>query len=285
MTLRSLLNLQLSELPRDVLLTVVVALGLTLLVHLGTRLVSRKDSLEAQRFWRLTFRNMAVAIFLISMGVIWKEQLQSVIVALGAAVAGVIVAFREAFLSLLAFWLRVVKRHYGLGDFIEIDGIRGEVVDITYQHTALAETGPGRDSLYYTGRIVQIPNNRMLLAPMSVDNFTGSFGAHVIQVPLPQGADIIRAEDLLRDVAEEICTPYYAEAQAHLQTQRKTQAIDTPTVDAKVRVRLESKGLATLVLRIVVPAREKLRVEQAILRQFLTAADRYIWPTGNTKDE
>lgn len=276
------LNLRLSEIPADLLLTAGVAITLMLLVQLVTWGVSHKQTLESQRFWRLTFRNFAVAVFIVSMGVIWKEQLQSVLVALGAAAAGMMLAFRESFMSLLAFWVRMVKRHYSLGDFIEIDDLRGEVIDITWQHTAIAETGPGKDSLYYSGRIIQIPNNRMLLAPLAVDNFTGAFGAHVFQVHLPAGAEPLLAEQLLIAVADELCAPFYPAAQAHMATQRKAQAIDTPSVDAKVRIKIEEEGLVSLVLRIVVPTREKLRIEQAILRQFLRRADPSIWPTAQT---
>lgn len=262
-----------SETPRDILLTIALGLALLLLAGLASRWVSHnhRDSLETQRIWRLTFRNIAVVGFLLATGVIWKEHLQTFMVALGAATVGVLMAFREAFLSLLAFWVRVVKRNYNLGDFIEIDGVRGEVLDITWQHTKLVETGPGKDSLHYSGRVVHIPNNRMLLAPLFVDNYTGNFGAHVFVVPLGKDADILAADTALMAAASKICAPFYDDARQHMKHQRRAHAIDTPSVEPKSRIRFSEDGAPVLVLRIVVPSREKLKLEQLIIREYLAS--------------
>lgn len=250
-------------------------LGVCLLIvaSIGSWLVAHRQTLDAQRFWRLTFRNIAALGFLLGLAIIWRSQLQSILVALSATTAGILIAFREAFLSLLAFWLRVVKQHYRLGDFIEIDGIRGEVVDITWQHTMLAETGPGRDSLNYSGRVVQVPNHRMLASPLFVDNLTGDFGAHCIQLPLPEGASALAAEARLMDAATQVCQPYQDRAEQHMAQLRKAHAIDTPSVEPRVRIRINEEGQAGLVLRIVVPARDKLRAEQLILREYLRQAE------------
>lgn len=269
---------QLAVIPKDLLLTLALAATLLVVANAASWVVSRKQSLEVQRFWRVTFRNIAAIGFLLGMGLIWRAQLQAFLVALGAATAGVLLVFREAFLSLLAFWVHVVKRPYSLGDFIEIDGVRGEVLDITWQHTVLAETGPGQGTLTYSGRVIQIPNNRMLLAPLFVDNLTGEYGAHVMQVHLPKGADILKAERLLMEAAEKHCSPYYAEARLHMDALRKTRAIDTPTVEPKSRIRISDDSTGAVSLRIVAPFREKLKVEQAILHDFLAIADEDAWP-------
>lgn len=267
-----------SEPSRDLLLTVMLAVTLLALVSLGSRWAARKESLEAQRVWRLTFRNVAAVSFLLGAGIIWREHLQSTLVILGAATAGVMLTFREAFLSLLAFWIQMVKRYYGMGDFIEIDGVRGEVLDITWQHTVLAETGPGKDSLHYSGRVSHIPNSRVLFAPLYVDNFTGDYGAHVFVIPLPREANILRAEGMLLAAAEKVCTPFYQDAREHMTNRRKSHAIDTPSVEPKSRIRFNDDGTPALVLRIVVPSREKLKVEQQIVREFLAQVDEDAWP-------
>lgn len=262
----------LSETPRDLIFTALLAGTLLLLAWLAGRLVAQNDSLDAQRFWRLNFRNIAVVGFLFGASIIWKEHLQSVLVALGAATVGILLTFREAFVSLLAFWVRMVKRHYGMGDFIEIEGVRGEVLDITWQHTMLAETGPGKDSLHYSGRVVHIPNNRLLFSPLFVDNLTGAFGAHVFVIPLQQTANILRAEETLLAAADKVCAPYYQDARRHMTDHRRAYAIDTPSVEPKSRIRFADDGNAALVLRIVVPSREKLKLEQQIVREFLACA-------------
>lgn len=255
--------------PKEALQSLILGVSLLTLASVGSWLVAHRQTLEDQRFWRLTFRNIAAVGFLLGASIIWRGHLQPILVALSATTAGILIAFREAFLSLLAFWLRVVKQHYRLGDFIEIDGIRGEVVDITWQHTMLAETGPGKDALNYSGRVVQVPNHRMLSSPLFVDNLTGEFGAHSIQLPLPEGASALAAEARLLAAASLVCDPYQARAEQHMAQLRRAHAIDTPSVEPRVRIRINEEGQAGLVLRVVVPAREKLRAEQLILREYL----------------
>lgn len=133
----------------------------------------------------------------------------------------------------------------------------------------LAETGPGKDSLNYSGRVVQVPNHRMLSSPLFVDNLTGDFGAHSIQLPLPDGASALTAETRLLTAAQRICQPYQERAEQHMAQLRRAHAIDTPSVEPRVRIRINDEGQPGLVLRIVVPARDKLRAEQLILREYL----------------
>ncbi|GBG14561.1 cytochrome C biogenesis protein [Novimethylophilus kurashikiensis] len=270
------LQAKLSIIPLDMMQTLGLAGILLLTAQASSWVVSRNQPIEVRRFWMVTFRNLAAFMFLVGVCVIWREQLHSVIVALGAATAGMLLVFREAFMSMLAFWLHVLKRTYGLGDFIEIDGVTGEVVDMTWQHILLAETGPG--TLTYSGRVIQIPNHRLLHTPVFVDNLTGDYGAHVLQVHLPKGVDILKAEKLLMAAAVKHCEPYYADARLHMNELQRRNAIDTPSIEPKVRIKLVEEGFAILVLRIVTPFREKLKVEQLILRDFLAAADEDAWP-------
>lgn len=185
--------------------------------------------------------------------------------------AGILLTFRESLVSLLAFSLRMVKRHYSLGDFIEVDGFRGEVIDINWQHTALAEIGPSADSPHYSGRVIHIPNHKLLVTPIIVDNLTGAYGAHVVRIPIPQGMNPLVAEKKLQAAAEANCLSFAEDAQNHLEQLRKAHAIDTPSVAPKITIRFEAEGFTVLVLRIVVPARDKLRLEQQIIREFLAS--------------
>lgn len=286
MTLPALASL--AAVPRETLLTLGLALGMLFVAMGGSWLITRKKTIEERRFWRLTIRNVAAVGFVLGLSIIWRSHLQSVMVVLSAATAGILIAMREAVVSLLAFWVRMVKRHYNLGDFIEIDGIRGEVMDITWLYTMLAETGPGKDSLTYSGRVVQIPNNRMLIAPLFVDNLTGSYGAHLVQITLRDDQDTLAAEAALLDAAQQVCAPYRADAEQHMVHLREAHAIDTPSVAPRVQIRFNDEGGGVLVLRIVVPARDKLRAEQLILREYLrqtqtaTAVPRV--PMGGSKN-
>lgn len=251
---------------------------LVVLTWAATWLASRHESLETRRFWRMTFRHLAVLAFVIGMAVIWRHQLHNGVVALGAAFAGIFITLRENWMSLVAFWVRVGRRHYGLDDFIEIDGIRGRVLNISWLSTSVAETGPGKDGLSYSGRVAFIPNYRMLLAPLVVENLTGDYSAHLVRVPLPVGTDVLRAEQVLLEAAKTACAPYLEDAARHMDRLRRDEAMDTPSVEPKVLVHVGEEGFITLALRIVAHADQKQKLEQAILRDFFARAGEARWP-------
>lgn len=258
--------------------TVLLAFFATLIGYAATKLIERGKIGEAKRFWRLTVRHVATAIFVLGLLVIWRKELQTLLLVLGAAAAGFMVAFKEAWLSLLSFWMRLTKRPYGLDDFIEIDHQCGRVTDITWMTTILAETTSTSEGLSYTGRVLHIPNNRMLLATLIVENFASDFNPHTMKLPLPHGANILKAESLLIAAAEKHCQPFYVEADKALSARSSESAIDLPSVQPRVRIQIADHGEATLLLRIVVPFKERARVEQQVLHEFLKGTNSDTWP-------
>lgn len=92
----------LSFVPKEALYSLILGACLLILASVGSWLVAHRQTLEAQRFWRLTFRNIAAVGFLLGASIIWRGHLQPVMVALSATTAGILIAVREVFLSLLA---------------------------------------------------------------------------------------------------------------------------------------------------------------------------------------
>jgi small-conductance mechanosensitive channel len=258
--------------------TATLAVLTFLAAYVASYFIERGKPPESRRFWHLTVRHSATATFLFGLFIIWRSELQNVLLALGAAAAGILVAFKEVWLSLCSFWVRMVKRTYSLDDFIEIDGLTGRVADITWLTTTVAETTSTDEGLSYTGRVVHVPNNRMLLAPLTVENFAGDYTPHNCKLHLPLGADILKAEALLVKAAEKHCQPFYEEGERHLAAMRIDAHLDLPTIQPRVRVHIGEGGHVALLLRCVVPFKERARVEQAILHEFLQGTDDETWP-------
>lgn len=267
-----------NELKLEATQTVFLALTLLCLSSIATWLMTRKLSLESKRFWGLTIRHVAAVCFVLGLGVIWRAELQAVLLALGAATAGFLIAFREGWLSLLGFWVRMVKRPYSLNDFIEVDGVRGKVIDITWLTTVVAESVPGRSGTMYSGKVVHIPNNRMLLSTVTVDNLTEEYALHILTLPLPPGAQPLAAESILLEVAQQYCAPYYVEAKKHMKLLESEKALEIASVEPRSFLSVGDEGAVTIRLRIIVPEVERGRIHQAILHKFFELATDDAWP-------
>ena len=61
---------------------------------------------------------------------IWVQNLNSITIYLGVASAGLALALQEVILSIAGWALIMVRRPYEVGDRIEIDGIKGDIIDI-----------------------------------------------------------------------------------------------------------------------------------------------------------
>lgn len=258
--------------------TAVLALVLVCAASGAAWLRSRNQSRETQRFWQLTFRHIAAVGFMLGLAIIWRKELHSLFLALGAATAGILLTFRENWLSLLAFWTRVIKHQYSLNDFIEVDGVRGKVIDITWLTTVVAESVPGKDGTIYSGKVVHIPNSRMLLSPVRVDNLTDEFALSVLTLPLPLGANPLAAEKVLLEAARIHCAPFFEEACKHMNLFEQEKALGIVSVEPRAFLSVGDEGAVTIRLRITVPVEEGGRIHQAILHDFFTNADAAAWP-------
>ena len=78
---------------------------------------------------------------------------------LGLAGAGLTVALKDFIVSFLGWFVLMGKNGIRLGDWVEINGVTGEVVELGMFHTVLLETGNWTDSGHPTGRRVTFTNS------------------------------------------------------------------------------------------------------------------------------
>jgi small-conductance mechanosensitive channel len=78
---------------------------------------------------------------------------------LGLAGAGLTVALKDFIVGFLGWFVLMGKNGIRLGDWVEINGVTGEVVELGMFHTVLLETGNWTDSGHPTGRRVTFTNS------------------------------------------------------------------------------------------------------------------------------
>ena len=78
---------------------------------------------------------------------------------LGLAGAGLTVALKDFIVSFLGWFVLMGRNGMRLGDWVEINGVTGEVVELGMFHTVLLETGNWTDSGHPTGRRVTFTNS------------------------------------------------------------------------------------------------------------------------------
>jgi small-conductance mechanosensitive channel len=78
---------------------------------------------------------------------------------LGLAGAGLTVALKDFIVSFIGWFVLMGRNGIRLGDWVEINGVTGEVIELGMLHTVLLETGNWTDSGHPTGRRVTFTNS------------------------------------------------------------------------------------------------------------------------------
>ncbi len=108
---------------------------------------------------------------------------------LGLAGAGLTVALKDFIVSFFGWFVLMGKNGIRLGDWVEINGVTGEVVQIGPFHTVLLETGNWTDSGHPTGRRVTFTNSFAIEGHYFNFSTTGQWLWDEMQVVLPTGQD------------------------------------------------------------------------------------------------
>ncbi len=122
---------------------------------------------------------------------------------LGLAGAGLTVALKDFIVGFIGWFVLMGKNGIRLGDWVEINGVTGEVVEIGPFHTVLLETGNWTDSGHPTGRRVTFTNSFAIEGHYFNFSTTGQWLWDELTVVLPTGKDPYPIVEAIRKKVEE----------------------------------------------------------------------------------
>ena len=108
---------------------------------------------------------------------------------LGLGAAGLTVVFQDFILAFFGWFILMGKNGIRVGDWVEINGVGGEVVEIGLFRTALLETGNWTDKGHPTGRRVTFINNFAITGQYFNFSTSGQWMWDEITVNIPPALD------------------------------------------------------------------------------------------------
>ena len=122
---------------------------------LGRARIDRRQLATLRSVVGVALQIVAVAVILLMLvGV--PGQLGAI---LGLVGAGLTVALKDFIVAFLGWFVLMGRNGMRLGDWVEINGVSGEVVELNMFHTVLLETGNWTDAGHPTGRRVTFTNS------------------------------------------------------------------------------------------------------------------------------
>ena len=114
------------------------------------------------------------------------------------------------------------------------------------------------------------PNSLLFTNSLVKENLGQEYGLYILVVPLRDKDDWRDAERHLLDAANAECAPFMEEAGRQMKMLEQANLVEAPSPEPRVTIQLSEPGRINLVSRFPAPDRGQSRIEQTILRRFLS---------------
>ncbi|HYY69599.1 MAG TPA: mechanosensitive ion channel domain-containing protein, partial [Terriglobales bacterium] len=177
-----------------ILQSVALILLICLVAFIGDHVIARFEAkLTPERRMLRSFRFVArfavqvVALGLILLVIFGAPNQASTL--LGLAGAGLTVALKDFIVAFFGWFVLMGKNGIRVGDWVEINGIGGEVVEVGVLRTVLLETGGGNEAGHPTGRKVVFVNSFAIEGHYFNFSTTGQWLWDTLEVLVPSKED------------------------------------------------------------------------------------------------
>jgi len=254
----------------NILLTLFFLSSLFLFKYiLNKALISSSIPREERRKWIITARNWMSIILMFGVILIWSSEIQAFAISLVAIAAAIAVGTKELILCFVGGVLASIQGPFKVGDRIEINDIRGDVIDMNFFTTKILEIGPHNKTHQYTGRAVVLPNAMFLTKKLINESFMDKYVLHVFTVRLNQGQDWRLAKKVMLKAAESECEEFLDNARLNMERIAEKEGLDVPSVEPRIRFSLATPEVIEMIVRIPSPASRKGNIEQLILLKYM----------------
>lgn len=190
-----------SEYVELFILTTLIFIVFGILKAIVRALYSRADVSNKKKYFRNRMIKIALNIISIILVVLlWGHRISGMVTIISFLSAGIAIAVKEIIFDFFAGIYINMKKIFELEDRVEINGIKGDVVNIRSLGFEVLEVGDRVHAEQSTGRIIHIPNSFVFLYPLK--NYTKAFKYiwDEITVKVPLDADIEKTKEVLYDI-------------------------------------------------------------------------------------
>jgi small-conductance mechanosensitive channel len=175
---------------------------------------------------------------------------------LGIVGAGLTVALKDFIVAFIGWIVLMGRNGMRLGDWVEINGVSGEVVELNMFHTVLLETGNWTDAGHPTGRRVTFTNSFAISGHYFNFSTSGQWLWDELSVVVPFNRDSHALADAILKEVKEATAKDAAQAEEEWRRASRGQRGGSVTAQPAIAVRPASGGVEVAV-RYVTRAGER----------------------------
>ena len=168
------------------------------------RLIKRQSSRrgEDRRNQINILEQLGNAFIIILLMMVWSSEIQTLAISIAAFMVAIVLATREFIQCFMGFIYYLGARPFRVGDWIQMNNVIGEVVEMDWAKTALLEVDA--ETFNYTGKHVYVPNSQLVTQTVRNLNFMRRYRLHSFEIV---NEPTVNAYSLL--------PAFHARAQAH----------------------------------------------------------------------
>jgi small-conductance mechanosensitive channel len=162
---------------------------------------------------------------------------------LGLAGAGLTVAMKDFIVAFFGWFVLMGRNGIRVGDWVEINGVGGEVVEVGLLKTVVLETGSWADSGHPTGRRVSFVNSFAIEGHFFNFTTSGQWMWDELQVLIPPGQDPYPIIDGIQKLVEQETAANASSAEAEWQQASTRYRVKSLSAVPGINVRPTAAGI------------------------------------------
>jgi small-conductance mechanosensitive channel len=187
---------------------------------------------------------------------------------IGLTTAGLTVVLKDFIVAFFGWFILMGKNGVRVGDWVEINGVGGEVVEVGLLRTTLLETGNWSESGRPTGRRVAFMNSYAIEDHYFNFSTAGQWLWEEIHITLPSGKDPYALRDAIRGAVEEITRQDIDLATREWRRLSQLHG-SLSTLSAQPTVELRAGGGLEVVIRYITRAQDRFEMRSRLNQQLL----------------
>jgi small-conductance mechanosensitive channel len=253
------------------ILSIVIFIVLSAVRFMANTVMRKRtvDPKQAYRYRRAILYTYTVLLILL-IGPIWVKGIASLTTFLGLASAGVAIAMHDTIANIAGWFFIISRKPFRVGDRIQIGETAGDVIDIRIFQFSVVEIGNWVHADQSTGRIVHVPNSRVLRESLANYHIGFEYIWNEIPVLVTFESDWKKAKRVLETIARDNAEHLSDGAQEQIRRAAERYFISYGALAPIVYTTVKESGIL-LTIRYLVDPRQRRASEQQIWEATLDA--------------
>ena len=231
---------------------------------LERRALERRRMQTLRTILRLSVQLLgAICVLLVTFGV--PSQISTI---LGLATAGLTVALQSFIVAFFGWFILMGKNGVRVGDWVEINGVAGEVIEINLFRTTILENRAWADKGHPTGRRATFINNYAVTSQYFNFSTVGQWMWDEISVSLPQSTETYAKVALIQKAVLEETEQDARLAEQEWKRVPRHSGMSHASASSSVDMRPAGAGVEVLI-RYVTLASERLKVRNRLYERVI----------------